>query len=83
MYENDILFILQKHKVNFAFFEIPPGLYDVVDIKKTLDNLLKVNVFIDIITMRSNLKTNIIASDGILRINEKRFFCTMLRFCPN
>ena len=60
-------------------FSLDPGIYEIVDLNNTLkyilpDNL-KINITIDDIRLKSNLKTN-----QILLFTEKSFFYTILGF---
>ena len=60
-------------------YSLNPGIYEVVDLKKTLKHILpnnvKVNITIDDIGLKSNLKTN-----QTLILTEKSFFYTILGF---
>ena len=60
-------------------YSLNPGLYEVIDLNNTLKYILpdnkKVNVTIDDIRLKANLKTN-----QTLIFTEKSFFYTILRF---
>ena len=67
-------------------YSLNPGIYEVVDLNKTLNHILpdnvKVNITIDDIRLKSNLKIN-----QTLIFTEKSFFYTILGFtqsrsCP-
>ena len=59
-------------------FTIPPGIFEVEDMNKTLDELVEINVSFDVIKIRSRLKTN-----GILRFDEKSSFDAILGLTPH
>ena len=60
-------------------FSLDPGIYEIVDLNNTLNHILpdkvKINVTIDDIRLKSNLKTN-----QTLLFTEKSFFYTILGF---
>ena len=60
-------------------YSLTPGIYEVVDLNNTLNHILpdnvKVNITIDDIRLKSNLKTN-----QTLIFSEKSFFYTILGF---
>ena len=60
-------------------FSLDPGIYEIVDLNNTLKHILpdnvKVNITIDDIRLKSNLKTN-----QTLIFTEKSFFYTILGF---
>ena len=60
-------------------YSLNPGIYEVVDLNSTLKHMLpynvKVNITIDDIRLKSNLKTN-----QTLIFTERSFFCTILDF---
>ena len=60
-------------------FSLDPGIYEIVDLTNTLNHILpdnvKINVTIDDIRLKSNLKTN-----QTLLLTEKFFFYTFLGF---
>ena len=60
-------------------YSLNPGIYEVVDLKNTLKHILpdnvKVNITIDDIRLKSNLKTN-----QTLKFTKKSFFYTILGF---
>ena len=60
-------------------YSLNPGIYEVVDLNNTLKHILpdnvKVNITIDDIRLKSNLKIN-----QTLIFTEKSFFCTILGF---
>ena len=60
----------------FIAFEIPPGVSEVSEIN-TLGNLVKANVSNNLITMKSQLKT-----EKLLQFNEKFFSNTILGLDP-
>ena len=52
--EEDVIdFFLQKQNSNFETYEIPPMIYEVIDIFNTLGNLVRTKVFTDFITIKS------------------------------
>ena len=71
----DLTFILTKR----TGYSLNPGIYEVVDLnnilKYILPNNVKVNITIDDIRLKSNLKTN-----QTLIFTEKSFFYTILGF---
>ena len=60
-------------------YTLPPGVYEVIDIKFMLKSLLpeevKVNITIDGVGLKSNLTTN-----KTTRFTKKSFLCTILGF---
>ena len=60
-------------------FSLDPGIYEIVDLNNTLNHILpdnvKINITIDDIRLKSNLKTN-----QTLLFTEKSFFYTILGF---
>ena len=60
-------------------FSLDPGIYEIVDLNNTLNHILpdnvKINITIDDIRLKSNLKTN-----QTLLFTEKSFFYTFLGF---
>ena len=60
-------------------FSLDPGFYEIVDLNNTLNHILpdnvKINITIDDIILKSNLKTN-----QTLLFTEKSFFYTILGF---
>ena len=50
---------LIENRRTLFFSEIPPGINDVGDINNTLDKSVMVDVFIDVVRMKSRLKTEL------------------------
>ena len=64
--EENIELLLELYNSRFVNFELPPGVYEMIDIKNTLNDLVKVSVVTDDVTFEKNLNT-----DDILRFHEK------------
>ena len=78
---NEILYILDFEYIptKRTGFSLNPGIYEVVDLNNTLKHILpdnvKINITIDDIRLKSNLKIN-----QTLLLTEKSFFYTILGF---
>ena len=63
-------------------YSLIPGIYETIDINKTLEHFLpnnvKVSITIDYIGLKANLKIN-----QTLIFTKKSFFCTLLCFNQN
>ena len=70
-------FILKMYKSRFVKIELPSGLYQVIDIKNTLTDLVKIKIVTDAITMKTRLNTN---NNSIL--DGKSFFNILFGFSP-
>ena len=66
--ERDNNFTLQVYNSNFTTYEVPTGRKEAGDTNKFLIDLMKANVSIDITTMKSQSKTQI-----VLRFDKNRF----------
>ena len=70
---------LKKFPTKKTRYSINPGIYEVIDLNNTLKNILpdnvKVNVTIDDVRLKSNLKV-----DQTLKFTGKSFFYTILGF---
>ena len=73
---DDNNFFLPKYSPDFLAYEIAPGMHEVNEIDNASENLIKANVSIETITMKSRLKTM------FLRFTEKSFFNTLLGIIP-
>ena len=77
--ENIVILDLKYIPTKRTGYSLRPGIYEVVDINNTLKHILpdnvKVNVTIDDVRIKSNLKTN-----QTLIFTEKSFFYTILGF---
>ena len=62
-----------------TWYSLNPGIYELVDLNNTLNHILpdnvKVNITIDDVRLKSNIKTN-----QTLIFSEKSFFYTILGF---
>ena len=76
--EDDINFFLEIYISNFETSYIPPGKKEVSENENTLYVLIEPNVAVDIITVKSNSRTNI-----VLGFDTKSFFDTILGLSPN
>ena len=70
-------FILKMYNSRFVKFELPSGLYEVIDIKNTLTDLVKIKIVTDDITTKTRLNTN---NNSIL--DGKSFFNILLGVSP-
>ena len=69
---------MKFYRSRFVGFEIPPGVFEVIDINITLNSLLKVNVVIRDITMKARSKTS-----NILRFDRKSLINILLVSAPD
>ena len=76
--EEKIKLILKIINTRFVSFEIPTGVYEMIDINRTTKDLVKTKVVIDQVTMKTRSYTN-----TILRFDEKSFFNIPLSFSAN
>ena len=59
----------KKKTSRFVNFEMPPGIYEMIDTTNTLNESVNINVVSDYVTMETSLNTK-----NILRYDEKSFF---------
>ena len=69
--------ILKVSKSQFVFVEVPLGVYEIIDIKITWSDLVKVNIGTGDITMKKRLKAK-----NSLRLYETSFFNLLLSLSP-
>ena len=76
--EENIELLLDLFNSRFVNFELPPGVYEMTDIKNTINDLVKVSVVTDDVTLEKSSNT-----DDNSRFHEKSLFSILLGSTPN
>ena len=67
--EGNTKILFKTYKTRLTSFETPPGLFKMIDLNNTLNDLVKTNVSIENVTLKAKRNTT-----KVLRLDSKSFF---------